>query len=217
MIENLVSVDDTVFDIDANMGWYSINVAMSKRHCRVYSFEPIPETYSYLQKNFRINAIKNATAYEFGFSDSAGEIEFYYYKEGLINASSRNVSDREDVKVCKCTVKTLEEFSSELGSPVDFIKCDVEGAELLVYKGGMRTILRDRPIVFSEILRKWIAKFNYDPNEIFDLFRSDGYRAFTASGYRLVEFFEMDEHTTETNFFFLHSEKHSRQIQQLCS
>ena len=91
---------------------------------------------------------------------------------------------------------------------VDFIKCDVEGAELLVFKGGLNTIKRDKPIIFSEILRKWSAMFNYDPNEIFDLFKSEGYLAFTVNTNVLLPFCRMDESTVETNFFFLHAEKH---------
>jgi hypothetical protein len=85
----------------------------------------------------------------------------------------------------------------------------VEGAELLVFKGAMDTIARDKPIVFSEILRKWSEKFSYNPNEIFTLFHAQGYEAFTVKGKYLSQFGSMDENTIETNFFFLHSEKHA--------
>lgn len=158
----------------------------------------------------------NVTAYNFGFSDRAGEFEFYYYEEGSGNASSANVSNRVDVQVCQCKVRTLDDFSAQLEAPVDFIKCDVEGAELLVFQGGLQTIARDRPVVFSEILRKWSAKFNYDPNDIFELFRNLGYRAFTVERDGLKAFGTMDEATVETNFFFLHAEKHAQRIRQLC-
>ena len=63
---------------------------------------------------------------------------------------------------------------------VDFLKCDVEGAELKVFQGGLATITSDKPIVFSEILRKWSRKLGYNPNEIFSFFYDLQYRAFTA-------------------------------------
>lgn len=216
MIDRLMGDSDVFFDIGANMGWYSINIAISRRAARIHCFEPIPKTYSYLKQNLELNAAANVTAYNFGFSNRAGEFDFYYYDEGSGNASSANLSNRDDVQVCKCKVRTLDEFSAELQTPVDFIKCDVEGAELLVFQGGVQTITRDRPIVFSEILRKWSAKFNYDPNEIFSFFKAQGYRAFTVDGGMLKEFLTMNEATVETNFFFLHAEKHLEQIRRFC-
>lgn len=215
IIERLIDDGDVFFDIGANIGWYSINVALARRAAQIHSFEPIPTTYSYLEKNLKLNHLANVTAYDFGFSNHAGEFDFYFYKEGSGNASSANVSDRKDVQVCKCKVRTLDDFTAETQIKVDFIKCDVEGAELLVYQGGLQTIQRDRPIIFSEILRKWSAKFNYDPNNIFELLREQGYQAFVVNDGRLQEFFQMDETTKETNFFFLHKQKHYQQIRIL--
>lgn len=208
MMENLVSDGDNYFDIGANIGWYSINIAAARRATNVYCFEPIPKTYGYLQKNIEINSIPNVQAHNFGFSSHAGEFQFFYYPEGSGNASSENVTGRTDVETVQCEVRTLDDYTSETGVRVDFIKCDVEGAELLVFQGGIKTIIRDKPIIFSEILRKWSAKFNYNPNDIFELFRQQGYRAFTVNENYLIEFVVMDESTVETNFFFLHSEKH---------
>jgi hypothetical protein len=118
------------------------------------------------------------------------------------------------VQTFQCQVRTLDSFTAETGTRVDFIKCDVEGAELLVFQGGIETIRRDKPVVLSEILRKWSAKFNYDPNEIFALFREIGYQVYTAHGGKLVEFGLMDENTIPTNYFFLHPEKHAELVRR---
>jgi FkbM family methyltransferase len=214
MMEKLVSDGDSFFDIGANVGWYSINMAASRRSSKVHSFEPIPRTYENLKRNLELNAAPNVRAHNFGFSSQAGEFPFYYYAEGSGNASSANLTARSDVETVQCRVRTLDDYTAETGDLVDFIKCDVEGAELLVFRGGASTIARDKPIVLSEILRKWSAKFGYNPNEIFEFFRHRGYRAFTVQGDHLSEFGLMDESTVETNFFFLHSEKHLDQIQR---
>ena len=208
MLENLFDESYTLFDIGANIGWYSLNMATSNRDAKIYAFEPIPKTYEQLTKNLALNTCPNITKYNFGFSDTQGEFPFYYYSEGSGNASSANLTGRDDVEVFQCKVITLDEFTSQNKVTVDFIKCDVEGAELLVFKGGLNTIKRDKPIIFSEILRKWSAMFNYHPNEIFDLFKSEGYLAFTVNTNVLLPFCRMDESTVETNFFFLHAEKH---------
>jgi FkbM family methyltransferase len=208
MMEKLISNGDTFFDIGANIGWYSINIAATRRDVKIFSFEPIPKTYAHLKRNIQLNLLKNIATYNFGFSDREDEFPFYYYPEGSGNASSANLTGRGDVEVVNCKVKTLDDFIVETGQNIDFIKCDVEGAELMVFRGGMKTISRDLPVIFSEILRKWSAKFNYNPNEIFDLLRSLGYDAYTVKDAVLIRFEQMDESTIETNFFFLHSEKH---------
>jgi FkbM family methyltransferase len=214
MMENLVSDGHTFFDIGANIGWYSINIAAARRAAKVYCFEPIPKTYQSLSVNLELNAVRNVTAHNFGFSNQSGEFPFYYYQTGSVNASSANLTGRADVECVQCTVRTLDDFTAETGTRVDFLKCDVEGAELFVFQGGIETIKRDKPIVFSEILRKWSAKFNYEPNEIFRLFSRQGYQAFTVKEKYLSRFQEMDDSTVETNFFFLHSENHQNLIQR---
>jgi FkbM family methyltransferase len=208
MMERLIGKGDTFFDIGANIGWYSINIASAYRDAKIFSFEPIPKTFAQLNRNIKLNLLFNITTYNFGFSDRDDNFPFFYYPEGSGNASAVNLTGRDDVQVVNCKVRTLDDFIAETGHHIDFIKCDVEGAELMVFRGGIKTISRDLPIIFSEILRKWSAKFGYNPNEIFDLFRSVGYEAYTIKDAALIRFKKMDESTVETNFFFLHSDKH---------
>jgi len=214
MMECLVRDGDNFFDIGANIGWYSLRIAGSLRNTKVYCFEPLPKTWIQLQANLAANNIRNIQSHHFGFSNQAGSFPFYYYPEGSGNASAANLSGRGDVEVVQCQVQTLDSYTAASNIRVDFIKCDVEGAELLVFQGGQDTIARDQPIVFSEILRKWSAKFDYNPNEIFQMFHSLGYRAFSVAGSWLKPFSAMDETTLETNFFFLHAAKHADQIRR---
>jgi hypothetical protein len=80
---------------------------------------------------------------------------------------------------------------------------------LLAFKGGKEILKRDCPIVFSEMLRKWTAKFNYHPNDIIEFFTDLNYKCFTIESGKLKAFEHVDENTVETNYFFLHPVKHS--------
>ena len=111
-------------------------------------------------------------------------------------------------------MQKLDDFVNEKKLRLDFIKCDVEGAELFVFQGGIRTIEQDKPIIYAELLRKWSAKFNYHPNELINLLRDLGYRCFTAKENKLVEFFNMDDHTIENTFFFIHPQNHEDLIEK---
>lgn len=214
MVLQLVEEGYHVLDIGANIGWYSINIAMHDHSLKVYSFEPIPKTYMLLKKNLELNGVKNVETFNLGFSDHPGEIEFYYYKEGSCNASSALLTDRNDIEKVICKVDTIDRFTDAEHLQVDLIKCDVEGAELLIFKGGMKTIKRDLPIIFTEMLRKWSAKFNYHPNEIICMMKDVGYKCYIIRDGRLSEFDEMDEKTVETNFLFLHTLKHQDKIER---
>ena len=125
------------------------------------------------------------------------------------------VRDKSKVEEINCKLKTLDDYIDNFDLSVDFIKCDVEGGELFTFMGGKKTISREKPIVFTEILRKYCLKFNYDHNEIFRFFYDMGYEAFTAQEKKLLPIGLMDESTISTNFFFLHKEKHASEISSL--
>jgi FkbM family methyltransferase len=198
----------TVFDIGANTGWYTINIAKAKKKVALFSFEPIPKTFRALAQNLKINKITTPRIFNFGFHNRERKVTFYCYKEGLVNASLRNLSKRRDVEKIKCQVRRMDNFITEEEVKVDFIKCDTEGAELFVIQGGLAAIKRDKPIIFAEMLRKWSAPFGYHPNDIINLLGNFGYRCFIIKEGKLAPFAKMDKETTETNFFFLHSKKH---------
>lgn len=212
MMLNLISDGDTIFDIGANMGWYSILFSRLFRSSQIHSFEPVPNTFNVFAKNILLNNATNIIHNNFGLSDSIRDEKIFFYPEGSGNASLQNLSESDSAEEILCSFVTLDEYLSDNGCSVDFLKCDVEGAELLVFNGAESSLLKYQPIVFSEILRKWSKKFNYDPNDIFNKFRSMGYIVFTSRDGNLFEFIEMNEETTETNFFFLHPEKHSKLI-----
>jgi len=214
MMVNLINDGDTIFDVGTNMGWYSILFSALNRNSDIHSFEPVPKTFSAYLKNIQLNNSLNITANHFGLSDAERDEYIYFYPQGSGNASLQNLSESQEVEKIPCKFKTLDQYTSDNNCSVDFLKCDVEGAELLVFKGGKETILKHKPIIFSEILRKWSKKFEYNPNDIFDLFRSMGYEGYFCQDGKLFQFAEMNESTVETNFFFLHLDKHASRIDQ---
>ena len=104
---------------------------------------------------------------------------------------------------------TLDALASERGLTVDVVKADVEGGELAVLRGGLATIERDRPAILLEMLRIHSAPFGYHPNDILELLEGLGYATQAVTDRGLVPFGRMDAGTTETNFLFLHPERHA--------
>jgi len=215
IILSLVDDGATVLDIGCNIGWYSMNIALSKKDVNILSFEPIPRTFEYLKKNLAMNGITCVRPFNNGFSDREQELTFYYYRGGSGNASMADLSGDPGVEKITCPVTTLDSFAHAHEVSPRFIKCDVEGAELMVFKGGLKTIEKSKPVIFAELLRKWSAKFDYHPNEVITLLCGLGYRCFTVKDGGLAAFDKMDEDTSDTNFFFLHPDVHAEKIARL--
>lgn len=214
MVRSLINDNDFIFDIGANVGWYSMSIAKAIPTVQIYAFEPIPKTFDYLNANIMKNNFANIKTFNFGLSNENKEVSFFYYPEGPGNSSLTDLSGNQTVQKIPCYVKTIDDFISEQNIRVDFIKCDVEGAELFVFKGGINSIRNFKPVIFTEMLRKWSKKMGYHPNEIIHLMKGIGYYCFYLMNDKLVEILEMTESTMETNFFFLHGEKHHKLINE---
>lgn len=198
----------TILDIGGNIGYFSLYFSKKFKETKFYTFEPIPSTFEYLKKNLEINESSKILAYNIGLSDKKSSSEMFYNPEGCGSSSLKDLLNASCTRKITCNFSTLDDFVEENSiDDIDFIKCDVEGAEKFVYEGGLKTIQSHRPIIYSEMLRKWSKLFNYHPNDIIDLFKKISYSCYAISQISLRKINEVDENTVETNFLFVPEEK----------
>lgn len=215
MMGNFIKKDSVIIDIGANIGWYSLNLARRVPDGCIIAFEPIPGTFEYLKKNIAVNKITNIKALNFGLSDRAGTLGFYYDPKFTVAASLRNLHGNSKRKKVLCRVRRLDDFILTMTPRIDFIKCDVEGAELFVIKGALEVLKKTKPVMLLEMLRKWSVKFGYHPNEIIDLLEGIGYGCYYVKHDKLVKIAKVNERTKATNFYFLDPVKHARFLKEL--
>ncbi|MDQ5977372.1 MAG: FkbM family methyltransferase [Verrucomicrobiota bacterium] len=196
-------------DIGANAGFYSLALAHWFPGLGGVAFEPIPTTYGHLLRNFALNDVTRITPRNLGLADQAGELVFFTYPSQSGSSSMTRNVDAADVQEVRCPVTTLDAYSAQHQQGADFIKCDVEGAELFVFKGGTELLRRDRPAIFTEMLRKWCAKYQYHPNDLIAHLAGLGYRCHVVSDGRLAPCPTVTDETKETNFIFLHRDQHA--------
>ena len=218
MMYNLVKNNSTIFDIGANIGWYSIGLGKNKKNVNIFSFEPIPTVFKNLKSNLKLNNLKNVKLFNHGFYNKNKKISFYYYPAASGYSSNIPFPGKKDFKKIQCDLKVLDEFVQKKKiSKIDFIKCDVEGAELFVFEGGIKIIEKFKPIILSEISRINQSKFSYHPNDLIKFFKEKGYDCFLTNDNGLHKIKKITEKTIETNAFFLHRKKHSSQISKFSS
>ncbi len=210
-LKAITQENDVVLDIGANCGWYSLALA---RHCptaRIYAFEPIPHTYDILQRNILHNGLHNIEAHRLAFSNVQAELEFLYTPH-CSGATSQVLAGQpgtpESLQKVSCPATTLDSFCVQHGLAPQVVKCDVEGAELMVIEGGEAMLARHKPVILIELLRKWARQFDYHPSEVVQRLCQHGYKAYTLSKEGLRPCPGIDEQTQETNFVFLHGQKH---------
>lgn len=199
-----------ILDVGANIGWYTARWARRLPEAQIHAFEPMPVSYRYLQRNVAANGVgAQVTLYNYGLSDSAGSFEFFISPTAGTNASLKNVAGDADASAVVGLTLTMDQWVANQRVQPDFIKCDVEGAELLVFRGGHRTLSEMRPVVFTELLRKWSKPFGYHPNDVLDYFAELGYVCFAIGRNGVRRLQEVTDETLETNYAFLHAKEHA--------
>jgi FkbM family methyltransferase len=151
-----------VLDIGAHWGYHS--VFMASLGATVFAFEPCLSTLPSLRRTVSENP--TITLREIALSDSAGETEFFIPAD----ESSASLRDwRGQALSVKIQVARLDDV--EVPSPA-FIKCDVEGAEALVFQGGARTIAEHRPTILFEINPPAMRALGLEPLAALNALRS---------------------------------------------
>jgi FkbM family methyltransferase len=141
---DFIKAGDRVVDVGANIGAYTrVLSRWVGPDGFVHSYEPVPETFSYLHNNVKKFGLGNVVLHNVAVSSRSGQLKMCvpcgnYYQARL--------SPEGDIPVKSVCLD--EEFSS--GGGVSFIKCDAERHEREVIEGALELIQRDRPIWLIE-------------------------------------------------------------------
>jgi FkbM family methyltransferase len=175
----------TFFDIGANAGLFTLAAGQKLRGKAgmIFAFEPCRGTFAILQKNLALNDLPGVRAFCAALSDQSGQAELFVnadLKDGLNSLQDPRHSDAQVVAREAVVTITLDSFlAQENLSRVDLMKVDVEGAELLVFRGGEKLLARpDAPLILYEGYSWCTAGFHYHPVELLWLLASRGYELF---------------------------------------
>lgn len=118
-------INPLIIDCGANIGLSLIYFKKLFKNSRIIAFEPDPKIFGYLKKNVSSFGLTDVQLINAGLWDQ--EVELAFSSEGAdagrINLEAKNGN------IIK--VKTTR-LSNYLSSPVDFLKIDIEGAEIQV-------------------------------------------------------------------------------------
>lgn len=151
-LERHVHSGDVVYDIGANIGFFTIITARLVGPAgHVYAYEPLRENVVALERNIALNDFRNVTVRPCAVSRHDGSALLEVAPEPNW-AQLESVGTRPDVQG-RVRVDTVA-LDSELARgarPPSIVKIDVEGAELEVLDGMLETLRRHRPVVLAEM------------------------------------------------------------------
>ena len=194
LLPRFVHSGDVVIDIGANFGQYTYPLSkLVGLSGKVYSFEPVKYTFKILQNIIKKLELTNVELQNVALGETNGEFEFIVPVNnfGIRDIYCSHLYDRkEKIKGIKEKVKvvTLDEFRVKLPilDGATFIKCDVEGQELMIFKGGRTFLSKCLPIILCEIEEKHTQRYGYNPEDIFSFLKNFGYKAFVFISNELI-------------------------------
>jgi FkbM family methyltransferase len=181
-VERYLKPGMTVLDIGAHHGFYSL-LASSKVGSKgqVFAFEPSPRERERLSKHLRFNYCRNVQVEPTALGEAEGHADLFLvegYESGC--NSLRPPAVDEETRQLRVPVIRLESFlQRERLESVDFVKLDVEGAELGVLRGCGSLLDRfPRPVILAEVQDIRTLPWGYRAIEIARLLHKDGFFLF---------------------------------------
>ncbi len=168
IIKNILKPNSVCVDIGCHKGEiFSLFLKYSPlgKH---YAFEPIPEFYELLKTKY---STKNHI-FSFALSDKIEDTTFQYVKNapafsGILRR--KYTIPNPDIEEIVVRTITLDEIIGG-DEKIDFVKIDVEGAEMKVLKGAKKVIANSKPLVLFEFGKGASEYYNTTANDIYEYF-----------------------------------------------
>ncbi|MFI5222455.1 MAG: FkbM family methyltransferase [Bacteroidia bacterium] len=179
-LKQLVKPGFVCVDIGANVGYYSVFLSqLSTKNGRVHAVEPVGLFAGIFKQNAKKFGLENITLHQIALGASNKKIKMGtpvidgVFRHGLTKVLNEN--SPENLYSYDVEMKIPDELFSSL-ERLDFLKCDVEGYEVVLFPHFMSILSKFKPIIQMEISSE------ENRRQIFDLLFPLGY-----SGLRLNE------------------------------
>lgn len=173
VMRRVLKRDSCFVDIGAHTGDILRRAVAFAPDGKHWAFEPLPYLFEQVKAEFR-----QAEVFNVALSDRSGTIEFNHNIDMPGRSGMNRTPMDAEHRIEKITAKTVT-LDSLISGRVDMIKVDVEGAELLVFRGARETISRNKPVIVFEHGLGGADSYGHTPEQVFDLLTDCGLRVFT--------------------------------------
>ena len=211
MAQRLFRPGDVILDIGAHFGRYTVPLAHTVGpQGKIFSFEPVESAFKMLSRIVDALKLKNVEVFNCAMGDGETAMQMVIPLKDGVEVQSRAALDsgnRTDADLAGCHIQevdceTIDAFVERKQlAKLNFLKCDVEGAEYMVMKGGQKTLRTLAPVVLLEIEARHTEAFDYTPTEIAEFMKSLDYGMYVVNDGKLAE---ADSTSPDyNNYFFI--------------
>lgn len=171
LLKSILRPDHVFFDVGANVGVFTLLAAKRLRDGCVHAFEPSSMHLFKMHNNIKLNGFRNIVVNPIALSNTASHRTLYFPKgTGLLqNTGMATLFEGlfTDYTAEHVQANRLDDYVIEqILTRVDVLKIDVEGSELDVLIGGVRTLDRFKPVIVMEVNQKHVTAAGRSIEEI---------------------------------------------------
>jgi FkbM family methyltransferase len=168
IMQDQVKTGMVALDIGANIGMYTILLSrLVGNSGKVYAFEPDPNTFEILKENLRLSKCNNVIVSQIALSNRDTNVILSKPSEEYGDAFNfiKFVDFKNESTIKTQTLDNFLEINGVKG--VEFIKIDVEGAELLCFLGAQKTLENSNSLfIVSECYEKYLLRFGHKISDL---------------------------------------------------
>jgi FkbM family methyltransferase len=147
-----------VIDIGAGIGDFAVSVAYEHPNCRIYAYEPFPESYRLLVENIRLNSVNNVTAFSLAVGAQTGIMTLFATGAAVQHSTANTSNSVEAISVQGLSLDDV--FETNALVLCDFLKIDCEGGEFdIIFNASTTTLKKIRNISLE--YHNGVTKFSH--------------------------------------------------------
>jgi FkbM family methyltransferase len=120
------ALDDTIIDVGAHIGTFSLLAATKVRNGKVFAIEACQDTFNILRINVALNQFWNVEAFHFALSDAVGQTTLHYDEENWGHSIMKRLSPQGETVATDTLAAFMDRNSIDR---CNFLKFNCEGAE----------------------------------------------------------------------------------------
>jgi FkbM family methyltransferase len=215
-VDRFIQPGMTVLDLGAHHGLYTL--LASKRvgvSGKVFAFEPSPRERRFLHHHLMLNRCRNVIVERFALGNQDVETDFYVVEDWAAGCNSLQPPDVHASTSCvRVEVARLDDWlAKQKIVNVEFIKLDVEGAELDALRGAEALLSRaPRPVILAEVQDIRTEPWGYRAKEIIEYLLQRRFQWFSITAAGSLQKLDVTREKFDGNFVAIPQEFDMAQV-----